>query len=328
MWDFKPQFKSFICLETFITEKNSNRTMYIINLESKQNIRIGRGHDSDVRVSDISVSRFHAMIRKDRNGSFYLEDNNSKFGSLVLVQVPKLRILKNSSLSIQIGRTMLTFDIKKPFSLFSCFCSQSSQNEKPTDYQALNSKCVNFENCNFIKSQCENYDEEDDDALSSLKASIKLASQEVENQEIPVEATLNFKETLISHKNTFSFKVIEAEEEKENQLEIEAEELNPDNEQLQNEMIAKSSDYRVNRNRIYLERAKTNIDFARHDIQSLKEKIKKDLDSLRNVFFYLFSLKRNKVRYLQTKTIYLTIKKIHTKTLLSLIRKKLITMIF
>lgn len=27
-------------------------------------IRMGRGHDADVRVTDISVSRFHASIKK------------------------------------------------------------------------------------------------------------------------------------------------------------------------------------------------------------------------------------------------------------------------
>jgi len=45
---------------------------------------MGRGSDSDVRISDISVSRCHALIKYEKDG-FYLEDNNSKFGTLVLV---------------------------------------------------------------------------------------------------------------------------------------------------------------------------------------------------------------------------------------------------
>ena len=47
---------------------------------------MGRGHESDLRVSDISVSRCHAIMKFDVNGSdkFYIEDNLSKFGTLVL----------------------------------------------------------------------------------------------------------------------------------------------------------------------------------------------------------------------------------------------------
>ena len=51
----------------------------------KTNFKLGRGHESDVRVSDISVSRCHALVKYNiENGKFYLEDNLSKFGTLVL----------------------------------------------------------------------------------------------------------------------------------------------------------------------------------------------------------------------------------------------------
>lgn len=46
---------------------------------------MGRGHESDLRINDISVSRLHAMI-KFKDGKFLLEDNLSKFGTLVLVR--------------------------------------------------------------------------------------------------------------------------------------------------------------------------------------------------------------------------------------------------
>lgn len=51
--------------------------------------KLGRGHESDVRVSDISVSRCHAILKYDLNEhSYYLEDNLSKFGTLVLAKDP------------------------------------------------------------------------------------------------------------------------------------------------------------------------------------------------------------------------------------------------
>jgi pSer/pThr/pTyr-binding forkhead associated (FHA) protein len=49
-------------------------------------IKIGRSVDSDVRVTDdISVSRNHAFIKKGPNGDYFLQDNKSKFGTLMLV---------------------------------------------------------------------------------------------------------------------------------------------------------------------------------------------------------------------------------------------------
>jgi pSer/pThr/pTyr-binding forkhead associated (FHA) protein len=50
--------------------------------------KIGRGHDVDVRITDISVSRLHALIKKTKKGYFYIQDNHSKFGSLALVKNP------------------------------------------------------------------------------------------------------------------------------------------------------------------------------------------------------------------------------------------------
>jgi pSer/pThr/pTyr-binding forkhead associated (FHA) protein len=52
-------------------------------MQERQFIRVGRGHDADIRVTDISVSRFHAKINRSEDGSFYVEDNKSKFGTLL-----------------------------------------------------------------------------------------------------------------------------------------------------------------------------------------------------------------------------------------------------
>lgn len=59
-------------------------------MSSMDTIRIGRGHDSQVRVTDISVSRLHASIKTSEQGDFLVEDHNSKFGTLMLVRKPHL----------------------------------------------------------------------------------------------------------------------------------------------------------------------------------------------------------------------------------------------
>ena len=66
---------------------------------------LGRGHESDVRISDISVSRQHARITyKDKK--FILEDTGSKFGTLVLAKEPVPIIEK--PVILQIGRTLFS----------------------------------------------------------------------------------------------------------------------------------------------------------------------------------------------------------------------------
>ena len=71
---------------------------------------MGRGHDSDLRINDISVSRTHAMIRF-KDGKFFLEDNFSKFGTLVLVK-HRTNLLPGFNKAVQVGRTVINFSVK------------------------------------------------------------------------------------------------------------------------------------------------------------------------------------------------------------------------
>lgn len=106
----------FIVLQGLSSDRNSNRGVYVINVTSTNNIVLGRGHDADVRISDISVSRSHALI-KFKNGHFVLEDNNSKFGTLIKHN-GKLTVTGTSSTVVQIGRTVISISTKAPNSVF------------------------------------------------------------------------------------------------------------------------------------------------------------------------------------------------------------------
>lgn len=82
---------------------------------------MGRGHDSDIRITDISVSRCHALIKLEKN-HFYIEDNSSKFGTLVFLRKPLPVTMDLNNISFQIGRTVVSLTVKKNWSLFpSCF---------------------------------------------------------------------------------------------------------------------------------------------------------------------------------------------------------------
>jgi hypothetical protein len=123
----------YMILESLNSEKNSSRTVHtvIINTE-RTKFSLGRGHDSDLRINDISVSRKHANLEY-RDGKFYFVDLKSKFGTLALlsgdVELKGNAFLddlivnpnpiandqeasKQTSQTFQIGRTVVTLKAK------------------------------------------------------------------------------------------------------------------------------------------------------------------------------------------------------------------------
>lgn len=109
----KPEKGSFIQLETFIKDKNFTKIVHIVMpTEAKKQVKLGRGHDSDVKIGDISVSRVHAFLSLTPQG-FILQDNNSKFGTLLLLNDSEHEIHPVNGLAVQASRTTLTCAIKK-----------------------------------------------------------------------------------------------------------------------------------------------------------------------------------------------------------------------
>ena len=59
-----PKDRNYLLLESLTFEKNSSRMVHLIMPDAeKGTFKLGRGHESDVRVSDISVSRCHALVK-------------------------------------------------------------------------------------------------------------------------------------------------------------------------------------------------------------------------------------------------------------------------
>jgi len=76
-----------------------------------------------------------------------------------LIQNPKLNILHDHQLSIQIGRTILNFIVKMPCSVLGCLFKKSNK-KKATDYQILNHNFLSKQNHNNIKIQEEEEESE------------------------------------------------------------------------------------------------------------------------------------------------------------------------
>lgn len=84
-----------------------DRGFHVLSLAGeKPIIRLGRGHNCDLQIHDVSISRVHATIRF-LEGDFILEDNRSKFGTTVALRGPWL-LQNGEEVSFQVGRTVLS----------------------------------------------------------------------------------------------------------------------------------------------------------------------------------------------------------------------------
>ena len=81
-------------------------------MEFKANeINVGRGEGSDIKLPDVSVSRSHGSLLLVGN-EIVLKDNNSKFGTLKQLKEPLP--LVGTPLKVQCGRTLLYLKVHYP----------------------------------------------------------------------------------------------------------------------------------------------------------------------------------------------------------------------
>ncbi|CAI2384955.1 unnamed protein product [Moneuplotes crassus] len=109
----RPQEGTYITLESFTN--TPHKTIHVINLQEnlddyneEMEFTIGRDNNVCIRITDISVSRNHAVLTC-KNGEFFVKDTDSKFGTLVLLQSPfPIEYHDKWDLSVQIGKNLIT----------------------------------------------------------------------------------------------------------------------------------------------------------------------------------------------------------------------------
>lgn len=108
----RPLNGDFLIFESINKTKGAVRMVHLLLPESVGKVyKMGRGHEADVKITDISVSRFHAKVNFTRKG-FVIEDNNSKFGILVQLKSKATYRFSDHPL-LQYGRTRMAISVRK-----------------------------------------------------------------------------------------------------------------------------------------------------------------------------------------------------------------------
>ena len=97
-------------LNDFNEGDNIIRKLYLIKLENNQKISIGRYDENHISIKDSFVSGKHAEILNE-NGNIIIKDNNSKFGTLVLIK-GNVRVL-DKKINLQVGNSYITSNLEK-----------------------------------------------------------------------------------------------------------------------------------------------------------------------------------------------------------------------
>ena len=165
---YKPKYSKFIVMESIRDDNRRSKFIHIIPLNKKQIIKIGRLNSCDLSLPDFSISRVHCCMYIE-SGQLFLE-NNSKYGTKILVQNPNLVMSPQYPLCIEVQNTYLKFKIEKPFSLFSCCNVYTTSMTKMLVYQKQNEKGFDlFCSMTFKEDDGEEEEEDDDNDEDNYK---------------------------------------------------------------------------------------------------------------------------------------------------------------
>ena len=183
--EFKIDFKNYISFENLTLDKQKNKFIYVINLDKKKDIKIGRGHEANIILSDISISRVHCVLNV-YNKNVYLQDNEAKYGTLVLVQTPRLNIIDNIDLNLQIGRSFINCKNKTPFKLFKC-CDNNNEVINYNSYFKQNSKKIGMKKIHTVKTEIDEEEKEKEkEFILENKENIDNNTQTPKKKEEPI----------------------------------------------------------------------------------------------------------------------------------------------
>ena len=105
-----------------ISEKKREEKFFILNFLNKTTLILGRNIKCDIKMTDNSISNFHASI-KYKDGSVYLNDLNSRYGTHIsLKKALHFPIMSDGYVGLQWGNSFLCIQSKLDIVNSICKC--------------------------------------------------------------------------------------------------------------------------------------------------------------------------------------------------------------
>ena len=108
-------------------DEESMFIMVVLSFGETDEILMGRSVETDVKFTDLSISRVHSRITRVEN-KFYLQDCDSKYGTCVIPN-DEIKLQNNSELELNLNKGFFQFKVSKGFLNRMLFCCR-----KKADY--------------------------------------------------------------------------------------------------------------------------------------------------------------------------------------------------
>lgn len=111
-FDIHPDADKYMIIES--VTNSSSKTIHVVNFSATNEIKVGRGSQCEVRITDVSVSRHHSTFELykyynrigEKQYMLSVTDENSKFGTLVFVRKP-ISLKRGKKVHLQVGKTIM-----------------------------------------------------------------------------------------------------------------------------------------------------------------------------------------------------------------------------
>jgi len=94
-------------LETQIIFDKKIKVYHTFEFHDNEEIMIGRQRGNHVRISDVTMSRVHSILKLFDKSEIWIQDFSSKFGTLILQTEVMKAGIQDEPIVLQIGRTFI-----------------------------------------------------------------------------------------------------------------------------------------------------------------------------------------------------------------------------
>ena len=205
---------AYVVFDTIPFDKTIPAYIYLAKFDKNKKLKIGRGLEMNLIMNDLSISRNHCQLELTEDGDILLQDNNSKFGTLILIQAKEIEILKGQTLTIQVGRSFFNISYKKDISLFNC-CHAEVIDKRKT-YEDMNYKAIKITNNSIILTESDSEVSDNEEENKNAENDYEKIIKNINNKKINILKISRKKKTQKEENDNKSIKDIKINDENNN----------------------------------------------------------------------------------------------------------------